>query len=254
MADKNKLNEKLVSMTLGDHLEELRARMILALTGLVVAFIVSLAAGKWFLGFVLSPYEAAMEDLGMDLKLLAIDVPEPFLVYLKASMVLGVLISSPWLFYQIWAFVSAGLYSHERKFVKMVAPASAILFVTGVLFFLVIIAPWVFKFFVRFNPGIDYLNYQPSLTKSVNFILTLSLVFGVAFQSPIAIVFSERMGLVTVQQLAKARKFVFLGCFVVSAMTTPPDVVSQISLAVPLYILFEGSIIVCRIWRRKRDK
>lgn len=251
MLEKHK--EKLASMSLGDHLEELRGRLILALFGIAAAFIISLAAGKWFLGIVLSPYERAMRNAGIELNLLAIEVPEPFLVYMKASLVLGILISSPWVFYQIWAFVSAGLYSHERKFVRMVAPASAGLFVTGVLFFLLVIAPWVFEFFMKFNPGIDYVNYQPSLTKSVNFILMLSLVFGLAFQSPIAIIFAERMGLVSVQALASARKYVLLGCFFVAAVATPPDVVSQISLAVPLYILYEGSIIVCRIWKRKRQ-
>jgi sec-independent protein translocase protein TatC len=253
MTKEKRNGDELISMSLGDHLDELRARLILSLTGLVAAFVLSLFAGKWFLRIVLSPYEIAMKDLGMELKLLAIDVPEPFLVYLRASLVLGVLISSPWLFYQIWAFVSAGLYKHERRFVRVVAPASAMLFVIGALFFLLVIAPWVFKFFVRFNPGIDYMNYQPSLTKSVNFILILSLVFGLAFQSPIAIVFAERMGLVTVESLSSGRKYVFLGCFVVSAIATPPDVVSQISLAIPLYILYEGSIVVCRIWRKKRS-
>ncbi len=245
--------EELKSMSLGDHLEELRARLILSLVGLAAASIIGLVFGKWFLQFILWPYKRAMTELNIEMKLLAIDVPEPFMVYLKASLVLGILICSPWLFYQIWAFISAGLYTHERRFVKMVAPASAFLFTTGVLFFLTVIAPFVFKFFVRFNPGIDYLNYQPSLTKSVNFILILSLVFGAAFQTPIAIVFAERMGLVSVETLCRVRKYVFLGCFVVGAIATPPDVVSQISLAVPLYFLYESSIIVCRIWRRKRQ-
>ena len=248
---KNRINENLKSMSLGDHLEELRARLILSLVGLVGAFIFSLLAGKWFLRLVLSPYEMAMKDMGVELKLLAIDVPEPFLVYLKASLVLAILISSPWLFYQIWAFVSAGLYTHERRFVKVIAPVSAVLFLVGVSFFLFVIAPWIFKFFVRFDPGIDYLNYQPSLTKSVNFILILALVFGLAFQSPIGIVFAERMGLVSVETLCRVRPFVFLGCFIVAAMATPPDVVSQISLAIPLYILYEGSIIVCKAWKRR---
>ena len=253
MADKYNESE-LASMSLGDHLEELRSRLILALTGLTVAFLVSLVAGKWFLALILSPYQSAMKDVGVDVKLQAIEVAEPFMVYLKAVMVLAVLISSPWLFYQLWAFVSAGLYKHEQRFVRVAAPASALLFVTGVMFFLLAIAPMVFKFFVRFNPGIDYFTYQPWMSKTVNFILTLALVFGLAFQTPIAIVFAERMGLVTVQMLCKARKYVFLATFIVGAIATPPDVISQISLAVPLYILYEGSIIVCRFWRKNRTE
>jgi sec-independent protein translocase protein TatC len=221
--------------------------------GLAGAFAVSLIVGKWFLAMILSPYQAAMKSLDIEMNLQAMEVPEPFMVYLKASLVLAALISSPWLFYQLWAFISAGLYKHERRFVKVVAPASALLFVTGVLFFLLVIAPFVFKFFVRFDTGVDYIVYQPQLTKTVNFIMVLALVFGLAFQTPIAIVFAERMGLVSVETLCRVRKYVFLGAFVVAAIATPPDVISQISLAVPLYILYESSIIVCRFWRHKRQ-
>lgn len=253
MIDKKHDESELVSMSLGDHLEELRSRLILAIMGLAAAFLISLVAGKWFLALILSPYQTAMKDVGVDVKLQAIEVAEPFMVYLKAVLVLALLISSPWLFYQLWAFVSAGLYKHERRFVRVVAPASALLFVTGVLFFLLAIAPLVFKFFVRFNPGIDYFSYQPWMSKTVNFILMLALVFGGAFQTPIAIVFAERMGLVTVETLCRVRKYVFLVAFVVAAVATPPDVISQVALAVPLYVLYEASIIVCRIWRRKRS-
>jgi len=252
MTDKHDEDE-LVSMSLGDHLEELRARLILALTGLTVAFLVSLVAGKWFLALILSPYQTAMKDLGMDVQLQAIEVAEPFMIYLKAVAVLALLISSPWLFYQLWAFVSAGLYKHEQRFVRVAAPGSAVLFVTGVMFFLLAIAPMVFRFFGKFNPGIDYFTYQPQMNKTVDFILMLALVFGLAFQTPIAIVFAERMGLVSVKVLCQSRKYVFLGVFVVGAIVTPPDFVSQISLAVPLYVLYEGSIIICRLWRKKRQ-
>lgn len=250
MADKRNEND-LASMSLGDHLDELRSRLMLGLAGLAVAIVVSLAAGKWFLAIILSPYQAAMADAEMDVKLQAIEVAEPFMVYMKAVVVLAVLLSSPWLFYQIWAFISAGLYKHERRFVRLAAPASAVLFVVGVMFFLLAIAPMVFQFFVQFNPGIEHV-YQPQLTKAVNFVLTLALVFGLAFQTPIAIVFAERMGLVSVETLRRVRKYVLLVVFIVAAMATPPDVVSQVALAVPLYLLYEGSIIVCSLWRKKR--
>lgn len=245
-------NDELVSMSLGDHLEELRARLMLALAGLAAAMAVALALGKWFLGFILAPYQTAMKDLGIQVNLQAIEVAEPFMVYMKASIVLAALISSPWLFYQMWAFVAAGLYKHERRFVKAVAPASAVLFVIGVLFFLMIIAPLVFRFFVQFNPGIDFLVYQPQISKTVSFILMLALVFGLAFQTPIAIVFAERMGLVTVPQLVSVRKYVFLAVFIVAAIATPPDVVSQCSLAVPLYFLYECGILICRLRHKKQ--
>jgi len=242
----------IVHMSLGGHLDELRTRLSLGLGGFVLAFIASLALGRWFARVVLSPYQVAMQSVGIDVKLQAFQPAEPFMVYLKASLVLAVLISSPWLFYQLWAFISVGLHKKERRFVHVVAPTSAALFVAGVLFFLLVIAPWVFRFFMRFDLGIDYLTYQPGVGKTIDFILGLALVFGVAFQTPVAIVFAERMGLVSYKALCKARKYVFLGVFLIGAMITPPDVISQVALAIPLYVLYEGGLLVCRFLQKKR--
>lgn len=242
-----------VRMSLGGHLDELRVRLGLALGGFVVAFFAALSAGKWFAGVILSPYRMAMEAAGLDVKLQAVQPAEPFLVYMKASLVLAALISSPWMFYQLWAFVAAGLHRNERRFVRAAVPACAALFAGGVLFFLLGIAPWIFQFFMQFDLGIDYLTYQPAVGKTADFILVLALVFGLAFQTPVAIVFAERMGLVSVAGLQRARKYVLLGAFVVGAVCTPPDVVSQIALALPLYALYEGGLLVCRLWPRRRD-
>ncbi len=244
--------EELKSMSLGDHLEELRARMILALLGLAGALVVSLAFGNQFLHLLLIPFEQAIRNAQLQPSLQAIKVAEPFMVYLKASMVLAILLASPWISYQIWAFVSAGLYRHERQYVYVVAPISAFLFILGSLFFLFIVSPLAMKFFVQFNVGIDYIKYQPSISDYVSFILILSLVFGLGFQSPIAVVFAERLGLVSIETLCKIRKYVFLAVFVIGAAATPPDVISQVALALPLYILYESSILICRLWR-KRD-
>lgn len=242
--------EDLKSMSLGDHLEELRGRLILALLGLVAGLVLSLFFGHWFLNLILHPFEQAMQRVDLKPSLQAIKVAEPFMVYLKASLVLGVLVTSPWISYQIWAFVSAGLYRRERRYVYAVAPLSALLFILGVLFFLLIVAPLALKFFVQFNVGVEYIKYQPSLSDYVSFILVLSLVFGLGFQSPIAIVFAERMGLVSVLTLRRVRKYVLLAIFVISAIATPPDVISQVALAIPLYVLYEGSILVCYFWKK----
>ena len=253
MQERSQGDDGLVHMSLGEHLDELRTRLGLALGGFVAAFFASLAAGKWFAGVILSPYKAAMESAGIEVKLQAVQPAEPFLVYMKAAMVLAALISSPWIFYQLWAFVSAGLHRHERRFVQVAAPACAALFASGVLFFLLAIAPWVFRFFMQFDLGIDYLTYQPGVGQTADFILVLALVFGLAFQTPVAIVFAERMGLVSLEALCRARKLVFLGAFVVGAVCTPPDVVSQIALALPLYVLYEGGLLACRLWGKKRN-
>lgn len=250
-----KHTDDLKSMSLGDHLEELRARLMLALLGLFVGLVAALFLGNTFLGFLLIPFKSAMLSAGVEPQLLAYKVAETFTVYLKASMVLAILITSPWIIYQLWAFISSGLYKHERKFVYAVVPFSTILFISGVLFFLFAVAPMALKFFLGFNIGQENLvDYKPSLTEYINFILTLSLVFGATFQSPIAIIFAERMGLVSVEALTKYRKYVFLGIFILAAVVTPPDVISQIMLGIPLYFLYEGSIILCRAWRRKRQQ
>jgi len=176
-----------------------------------------------------------------------------FKTYLKVSLLFGLLLSSPWVIWQIWAFISSGLYKKEKRFAHAVAPASTILFISGVLFFMFVIAPMVMQFFVKVDKMFD-VDTQWTLLNYVNMILGLTLVFGVAFQMPIVVVFAERIGLVKIEQLTQGRKFVLLGLVIVSAMATPPDVISQVALAVPLYILYEGSILVCRFMRMRRAK
>ncbi len=260
---KNEVSEKeydpeseLVSMSLGDHLEELRHRLMLALVGLVLGVAVSLFFGEYFFKMIMFPYHQAMEKAGYKPNLLALKPMEQFIIYLKICMVAGLVFSSLWVFYQAWAFVSAGLYRHERRWVKVAAPVSGLLFVTGAVFFMLAVAPMMMNFCVKFNVGVEYV--QPgvyALAEYVNFMLLLTLIFGLAFQMPIAIVFAEMIGIVTIRQLSEFRKFAILGIVIVAAAITPsPDVISQIALAVPLYMLYEGSIIVCRILRAQKKK
>jgi len=175
---------------------------------------------------------------------------EGFMVYIKVCMLFGLLLSSPWVIWQIWAFVSAGLYRKEKRYVHVVSPISATLFITGALFFMLVIAPLVMGFLIQFDAAMGVRSFW-SLQKYINMVFALTVVFGVAFQMPIIIVFAERLGLVTVDTLAANRKFVILGLVIVAAMATPPDVISQISLAIPLYALYEASIVFCRIWRAR---
>ena len=242
----------MVRMSLGAHLDELRTRLLLAVFGFAVAFFAALAGAKGFARVVLSPYRAAMEAAGIEAKLQALQPAEPFMVYMKSALVLAALLSSPWILYQIWAFVAAGLHRPERRFVHVAVPACAALFIAGVLFFLLAVGPWMFGFFMQFDLGLDFLAYQPGLGRTVDFILALALVFGVAFQTPVAIFCAERMGLVSLPALRRARKYVFLACFVVGAVATPPDAVSQVALALPLYVLYETALLACGLGRRQR--
>jgi sec-independent protein translocase protein TatC len=245
--------EKLKSMSLGDHLEELRARLILIILGVVVGLIACLFFGKFFIYLLAAPFGKATGSTDVIRQLQTIQPAEGFIVYIKVCLFFGVLVSSPWVFWQIWAFVSSGLYRHERKFVHAVAPISAALFITGSVFFLIIIAPLAMGFFIRFNERLA-LSSNWTFQSYMNMVLALTLVFGVAFQMPIAIVFAERMGLVSIKDLSRGRRFVILGLVIVAAMATPPDPVSQLALAVPLYALYESSILVCRFMGKRKSQ
>ena len=181
-----------------------------------------------------------------------IAVAAGFISYLKIALIAGLLLSSPWVFYQLWMFVAAGLYPQEKRYVNIAAPFSAVLFVSGALFFLIVVAPLTLKFLVSFNRRILDVNSQFTFQHYIAFVSHLMLVFGLAFQTPTAIFFLNRTGLVSIEALNKSRKFAILAIFVVAAMATPPDVISQVTLAIPLYCLFELGILLSYIAERRK--
>lgn len=249
MGDTNKKEDLLDStMSLGDHLEELRMRLLLALAGLMVAFIVCLFFGKYIITFIKAPYVAAV--MSGEAQLTTLKPAEVVVSYIKICLISGLIISSPWVFYQIWMFIAAGLYSREKRYVHIAVPFSAGLFILGALFFIFIVAPLCMRFFIKFS---DMLGLMRTWTLGyyVSFIAHLMLVFGLAFQTPTAIFFLNRTGLVSLQSLSRARKYVILVIVIVAAMATPPDVVSQIALAIPLYLLFELGILLSYIASRR---
>jgi sec-independent protein translocase protein TatC len=235
------------SMSLGDHLEELRARLILAIMGLVIGTIICLFFGTRIITFIERPYNNLMPEH----PLVVLAPADAFVGYMKISLIAGLLLSSPWVFYQLWMFISAGLYPHEKKYIHVAVPFSAILFVTGALFFLFVVAPISLSFFLKFG---QFIKVEPNWTfqKYVSFMTILMLVFGIGFQTPIAIFFLNRTGIVSIAALKNSRKYVLLGVFVVAAVATPPDVISQITLAVPLYALFELGILLGYLAGRKK--
>jgi sec-independent protein translocase protein TatC len=277
---KNKLADS--TMSLGDHLEELRMRLIYALAGLAVGLIVCLCIGKHIIAFMEKPYldvvkknsqqiitdanemvadgnsvakadTANSGDNEMDsaIKLQTLAPADGFVSYVKISAVAGLMFTSPWVFYHLWMFVAAGLYPNEKKYVYYAAPFSAILFVAGALFFILVVAPLTLNFLISFNKNFLGVKSQFTFQYYISFITHLMLVFGLAFQTPTAIFFLNRTGLVSIEALNNSRKYVFLAIFVVAAMATPPDVISQVTLAIPLYILFELGILVSYIAERR---
>jgi len=310
-------------MSLGDHLEELRARLILAIMGLIVGMIVSLIFGTQILNILEYPYNRAnsarsetrlkadaprreaealalvetvfktlterlatdpsaprdldptrvaflhgvftqavkdwvreqhtvpKSDLGT---LVSLGPAEAFMAYMKIALIAGLILTCPWVFYQIWMFVAAGLYPKERHYVYKAIPFSAALFVIGALFFLFVIARVTLAFFLSFGDMVNVAS-QWTLQKYISFITLLMLVFGLAFQTPIAVFILVRTGLVTIKTLRSYRKYVLLGLAVLSAVATPsPDPISMLALLGPLYALYELGIILSLRAEKKAEQ
>lgn len=257
--------ENLKTMSLGDHLEELRLRLILMIAGIFVGLIISFGSGMFFVHALQNPYDNAVAQINSSLSdpdnqngttgitplpLRTIGPMEGINTYLKVCLFVAVLISSPWVIWQIWAFISAGLYKKEKQFVYAVAPSSAVLFIAGVLFFIRGVAPTIMKFSIKFDRMLGVVS-QWTFHNYINMVLNLTIMFGIVFQMPILIVFAEKIGLVTIEQLQTTRKFLIIGVFFIAAVITPPDPFSQVAMAVPLYALYEGSILICK-FRRNR--
>lgn len=241
------------NMSLGDHLEELRARLILALTGITLAAILCLIPYffRRIQNLIYYPKDKLPDPTRVTL--IVLGPADPFIVYMKIALIAALIISSPWVFYQIWMFVAAGLYPKERRYVHKAVPFSVLLFVTGALFFLFVVAPISLRFFLGFA---DFVGVKANWTlqKYVSFITTLMLVFGIAFQTPIAIFILNKTGLVSIQTFRKSRKYVLLGIFILAAIATPPDAISQVTLAIPLYFLYELGILICLFTGRKKKQ
>jgi sec-independent protein translocase protein TatC len=230
------------TMSLGDHLEELRARLILVILGLAVTLIVCLAFGKWIISFIELPY---IKVMGQEARLQSIAPTDGFTSYMEISMIAAVVIASPWIFYQLWLFIAAGLYPHEKRYVY--------LFVTGALFFVFIIAPLTLRFLVLFNKSVLGVTSNFTFKNYVSFVSTMMLVFGLAFQTPIAIFFLNKTGLVSVEALCKSRRYVVLGVVIVAAAATPgSDLVSLFALSIPMYLLFELGILLSYFANRRK--
>ena len=241
------------TMSLGDHLEELRMRLLRALLGLGVGAIIGLCLAPKIIAFIKTPYDSAMTRvMGEEVPLQIITVAGGFVSYVKIALIAGLVFSSPWVFYQIWMFIAAGLYPHEKRYVHLAAPFSAALFIAGALFFILVVAPLTLKFLVGFNQRILNVKSQFTFQHYISFVSHLMLVFGLAFQTPTAIFFLNRTGLISLQALNRSRKFVLLAIFIVAALATPPDVISQVTLAIPLYVLFELGILLSYFSGRKK--
>jgi len=230
------------TMSLGDHLEELRARLILAFAGLFLTVIVCLFFGKLIISFIEKPY---IKVLGDEARLQSLAPAEGFISYMNISLIAGIIIASPWVFYQLWMFVAAGMYPHEKRYVHIAVPFSVGLFITGAFFFIFFIAPITLRFLIMFNREILDVASNFTFKNYISFITIMMLVFGIAFQTPIVVFVLAKTGLVPLKSFRKFRKYVILGIVIIAAAVLPgSDVFSLFALTVPMYLLYELGILI----------
>ncbi len=238
------------TMSLGDHLEELRGRLISAIIGLVIAVVICLCFGKYIVAFIEKPF---VDKLGDEARLQSISPAEGVISYMKIGLISGVILASPWIFYQLWQFVAAGLYPHEKQYVYKSIPFSAGLFVTGALFFILVIAPQTLKFFVLFNERFLGVNSNFTFANYISFIGMLALIFGFAFQTPIVIFVLYKTGMVSIADFRKFRKYVFFGIVVVASAVIPgSEPISLFAMVIPMALLYELGILLSRLSERKK--
>jgi len=220
------------------HLLELRDRILKMIYGIVITFAPLAYFSKQIYAIVADPLMKLMPE---GTSMIATEVASPFFAPLKLSMILAVAISMPWTLFQLWAFVAPGLYKSERRLVTPLLFSSTLLFYAGMAMAYFLVLPTVFAFLISVAP--DGVAVMTDINKYLNFVLAIFLAFGIAFETPVAIVLLIHTGFVTPKQLRESRGYVLVGCFVVAAVLTPPDVVSQFLLAVPTYILYEIGIL-----------
>jgi sec-independent protein translocase protein TatC len=229
------------------HLEELRKRLVSSAIAVGACFVACYIFAERLFAILVSPLKAQMVEGD---KLIFTNLPEMFLTYLKTAFIAAILLASPFIFYQIWMFVAPGLYQKEKKYLFPFVFFSTILFVGGSLFGYFVVFPFGFKFFLGF--ATDYIQALPSVKQYFSFAVKLLFAFGVVFELPVVIFFLTKIGIVTTAQLQKKRKYAILMTFVLAAILTPPDVITQCMMAGPLIILYELGILISKIAGSKR--
>lgn len=230
------------------HLVELRDRLLRAAGSVIIVF---LALVYWAPDIYTVLASPLMESLPKGSSMIATDVTAPFFVPMKVTMMVAFVVALPYVLYQAWAFVAPGLYEHEKKLALPIILSSFLLFVVGMAFAYFLVFPAVFKFMASYTPA--GVQMATDIDKYLSFAMTLFLVFGLSFETPVIEMVLVRLGIVSLEKLKNFRSYFIVIAFIIAAVVTPPDVISQFMLAIPMILLYEFGIFMSR-WITPREK
>ncbi|MCA8866099.1 twin-arginine translocase subunit TatC [Vreelandella sp. F11] len=232
-----------------EHLIELRSRLMRAVIVILVVFLGLYAFANDIYTFVAEPLMALLPEGS---QMIATEVASPFLAPFKLTLVVAVFIAIPFVLHQAWAFIAPGLYDNEKALAIPILVSSIALFYGGAAFAYYVVFPLLFEFFTQTGP--ENVAVMTDINQYLNFVLKLFFAFGVAFEIPIATFLLIQSGATTVESLSKKRPYIILGCFVVGMLLTPPDVISQSLLAIPMYLLYEVGLLFGRLVRKRKEE
>jgi sec-independent protein translocase protein TatC len=235
-------------LPLTSHLKELRKRLILSFIAIAAGFVICYAFSQPLFDILSKPLLKMMPEGS---SLIFTSVAEAFFTYMKVAFIAGIILASPFVLFQVWAFVAPGLYRHEKKYVIPFVAAGSLFFVMGILFAYFVAIPVGFKFLLGY--ATDFIKPMPSMKEYLSFSIKFLLAFGLVFQFPVVLVFLARIGVVNAKTMARHRKYAILLIFVFAAVMTPPDIISQLLMAIPLVGLYELSIVLSRIFGKKKE-
>lgn len=229
------------------HLVELRDRLVKASIGIAIvcAALMAWPGPSQIYDLIAAPMIASLPPGST---MIATGVISPFLVPMKVTLLLSFILALPWVFYQAWAFIAPGLYAHEKRLVMPLVISSSLLFIGGVAFCYFFVFGRVFHFISAFAP--TSIAVTPDIENYLDFVMSMCLAFGASFEVPVVVVILVRMGIVPIEKLREVRSYVIVGAFVISAIVTPPDVVSQLALAIPMCLLYELGLMVAPMFAR----
>ncbi|MCA0202008.1 MAG: twin-arginine translocase subunit TatC [Proteobacteria bacterium] len=245
------------TMPLLDHLMELRKRLLYSVVALLIAFFGGMAVSQHIYNFLMQPYADAMHQHGGTQRMIYTHLAEGFLVELKVGFFAAIFVTFPIFANQMWAFVAPGLYKHEKRAILPFLLASPILFVMGAALVYYMIMPLAWKFLLGFQTTAAEtalpIQLEAAIGDYLSLVMTLILAFGIAFQMPVLLVLLARVGIISSKALKEKRRYAIIGVFVFAAVVTPPDVVSQLGLALPMLLLYEISIIFAKMVEKKPE-